>query len=580
MQELIDSVSGKISFLLIFPLIGTGLYLTFRLRIVQLLHFGHSWKVLAGIYDDPEHEGDINHLQALSAALSATIGIGNIAGVATAIHFGGPGALFWMWVTAVLGMATKFSEATLAMMHRKIHEDGSASGGPMYYIEMGLGKSWKPLAVIFAFCTIISSFGSGNTVQAFTVADSFRAEFGIPPYITGLITATLVGLVILGGIKRIGVVASRLVPFMAFIYVVCAIAVVGVNYQQIPAAFSLIFNSAFTAQGAVGGFFGSTFSLALLWGVKRGLFSNESGQGSAPIAHAAAKTDEPVREGTVAMIGPFIDTLVICTLTGLTILTTGVWNETYEVELKPEEVFVVHEDTPLGPGAEIAVDEDSLVYPEGRYPFVLFTDSTHCVLMENVVLEEGRGARSAPLTFVGSSTVLDSMRFYAPNEEGDDVLIPIGYLIIDEEGSMCFLNGLEQEIEDVEIHALGLLNGSPLTAQAFATGIGSQYGSLMVTFGVFLFALSTAISWSYYGDRATVYLFGQQYVRIYRTIFVIVHFIGSTLALKTVWGLSDIALSFMAFPNLVALVFLARMIQKKKEEYFKMEHKPVSKIHF
>ncbi|MBZ0265205.1 sodium:alanine symporter family protein [bacterium] len=556
MQEIIDHVSAFISSLLILPLIGTGIYLTIRMKLVQLLHFGHSWKVIAGVYDNPEDEGDINHFQALSAALSATIGIGNIAGVATAIHFGGPGALFWMWVTAFVGMATKFGEASLALLYREIHEDGSASGGPMYYIEMGLGKSWKPLAMIFAFCAIISSFGSGNTVQAFTVADSFRGEFGIPAWLTGIVMSSLIALVILGGIKRIGVVASRLVPFMALVYVVSAVVVLIYNRAEIPAAFNLIFSSAFTAKAGIGGFAGSTFGMALLWGVRRGLFSNESGQGSAPIAHAAAKTDEPVREGTVAMIGPFIDTLVICTLTGLTIITSGAWNTPFPTQLSMEQPTIVHVDTQLEKGGTVA---DS---------FVLSGD-----------FEVRDGTLSNARLVFNNGFFLDP-KFGLFTEEG--VVRPISEAVLKVEGgsiiSVMAPDG--SQIENLAIDGKGLRNGSLLTSQAFQRGLGSRWGSLMVTLGVFLFAISTAISWSYYGDRATVYLFGLKGVVYYRIAFVLVNFVGATLALKTVWGFGDIALSFMAFPNLIALIFLAPKLQKAKEEYFSRKHKPYGKAHW
>jgi len=511
--------------------------------------------VIAGVYDRPEDEGDINHLQALSAALSATIGIGNIAGVATAIHFGGPGALFWMWVTAVLGMATKFSEATLAMVHRNIHKDGSASGGPMYYIEKGLGKSWKPLAVIFAGATIISSFGTGNSIQAFTVADSFNADFGIPPYVTGLILATLVGMVIIGGIRRIGVVASRLVPFMALTYIIGALYVVGIHAEEIPNAFAMIFKGAFTPQGATGGFAGSTFYLAILWGVRRGIYSNESGQGSAPIAHAAAKTDEPVREGTVAMIGPFIDTLVICTLTGLAILTSGAWTTPYQQDMKIDGVTVTHHNAVLKPGG--IVHDDDLAHGSYQYD-----------------VEEKN------LKFVFNHSFVENPVFTAIDSDEIKSDLPFFTLIV-EEGKIIDMKTPRGE-SFIDRHNFGgrsLRNGSLLTAQAFESAMG-KWGSWIVTIGVFLFALSTAISWSYYGDRAAVYLFGRKGVRPYRWVYVVVVFIGANLALATVWGFGDIALTVMAIPNLIALIFLAPKIKQLKEDYFSRKHKEVNKIHF
>ena len=343
--------------LLVLLLVGTGLVTTFRLGWIQVRYFRHGLRVIRGEYDDPEHEGDLSHFQALTTALSATVGIGNIAGVATAIHYGGPGAMFWMWVTAVFGMALKYTECTLAMKFRVILPGGSASGGPMYSIERGLGRKWKPMAIAFAVFAVISSFGSGNAVQSFTVADQFRQDLGVPTWITGLILASLVAAVILGGIRRIGRVTSKLVPFMAAIYVGSAMIVLLLHADQIIPTLGLIFASAFQPAAQIGGFAGGTFIFMLTWGVKRGLFSNESGQGSAPIAHAAAKTDEPIREGVVAMIGPFIDTLLICTMTGLVILTSGVWHE------KQEQKLVVNEQSAIvavNVGAEVLLTANSI----------------------------------------------------------------------------------------------------------------------------------------------------------------------------------------------------------------------------
>lgn len=329
-KSVIDFLSGLIwSTPDVFPamvalLVGTGLFITFRLGFPQFRYLWHSIQITRGKYDDPRDEGDISHFQALSAALSATVGIGNIAGVATAIHYGGPGALFWMWVTGLLGTSLKYTECTLAMKYRTINPDGSASGGPMYYMEKALG--WKPLAVVFAIGGVLASFGTGNAIQAFTVADQFNSDFGISPYISGAIVAVVVGLVIIGGIRRIGKVTMILSPAMATLYFLGGMLIIIANIDKLPGTFEMIFRDAFTTTGAVGGFAGSAFIHTMIWGVKRGLFSNEAGQGSAPIAHAAAKTKEPVREGTVAMMGPYIDTMVICTITGLCILLTDAWS--------------------------------------------------------------------------------------------------------------------------------------------------------------------------------------------------------------------------------------------------------------
>lgn len=555
-QKLIEEVSVYFSSILMIPLLGVGVYLTWRLRLVQMIRFGHSWKVIAGVYDKADDEGDINHMQALSAALSATIGIGNIAGVATAIHFGGPGALFWMWVSAFLGMATKFSEATLAMVYRQISKDGTAAGGPMYYIEMGLGKNWKWMAIVFATCTIFSSFGTGNSIQAFTVADSFKTDLGIPQWITGLAIATIVGLVIIGGIRRIGVVASRLVPFMAAVYIFAALWIIWVNIAHIPEAFHLIFTSAFTAQGAIGGFAGATFFQGILWGIRRGIYSNEAGQGSAPIAHAAAKTDEPVREGTVAMIGPFLDTLVICTLTGLTIITSGAWKTPYTTEMSINEPVVVQLDSKLKPGGMVDNrDRVSGVVPvvDGHIEGVGFIYN-HSRVVDPTVFASAGESQAAPL-IEGMLMVENGhvVRVDTPAKQGANPVF--------------------------SLHGKALRNGSPLTAQAFETGLPGKWGGLVVTFGVLLFAVSTAISWSYYGDRAVTYLVGPKGVRPYRYIYVLIVFIGANASLGIVWSFGDIVLALMAIPNLFALFLLAPKIQQLKQAYFSREHTPVRKWH-
>ena len=289
--------------------------------------------MVSGKYDDPNAPGDVTHFQALTTALSATVGIGNIAGVAIAIHWGGPGAIFWMWVTALLGMATKFSEVTLAQKFRVKTSTGSVSGGPMYYIEKGLGKKWKPMAIFFAFALMVMGFISGNAVQANTLADLVETIFQVPAWLTGAITAAVVGMVIIGGISRIGRVTSILAPSMAALYVLGGLIVLGFNYEAIIPAFKLIFSEAFNPTAGVAGTGAGVFLQTLIWGVRRGLFSNEAGQGSAPIAHSAAKTDEPVSEGVVALLEPFIDTILICSITALTILTTGVWKNTTPTEI-------------------------------------------------------------------------------------------------------------------------------------------------------------------------------------------------------------------------------------------------------
>ena len=330
----IDSIIVKYNeyvggYLLLIMLVPTGIYFAIKFNFLHITKLSHAIKVISGKYDKKEDTGDINHFRALTTALSATIGTGNIVGVALAIYFGGPGAVFWMWVTGFLGMILKFVECTLSFKFRKIHKDGSISGGPMYYMEMGLKEKFGPfakiIAVFFAFATILCSMGTGNMAQANSISDVLKSNYSIPTWISGLILTSFVLLVIVGGIKRIAEVTSKLVPFMAFLYFASAITVIMIFYNKIPDAFFLILNSAFSGTAAYGGFIGSSFIITLRFGVARGLFSNEAGQGSAAIAHAAAKTKYPVREGLVASVGPLIDTLIICSLTAFTIILTGAW---------------------------------------------------------------------------------------------------------------------------------------------------------------------------------------------------------------------------------------------------------------
>lgn len=318
-------------YLILALLIPTGIWFSVRLNFLNLRKIGHAIKVVSGKYDSKTAEGDVNHFKALTTALSATVGTGNIVGVALAIYLGGPGAVFWIWVTGFLGMTLKYSECTLAQKYRKFNSDGTVSGGPMYYMEYGLkdkiGKWAKILALVFASATILCSLGTGNMAQSNSMSDAMLTSYQIPTWISGLFITFLVLLVIIGGIKRIADVTSRLVPFMAAVYVLATLAVLVAFANKIPTALALIVTDAFTGTAATGGFVGSTFIMTLIWGVRRGLFSNEAGQGSAPIAHAAAKTKYPAREGIVSLLEPMIDTIIICTLTALMIVVTDAWQD-------------------------------------------------------------------------------------------------------------------------------------------------------------------------------------------------------------------------------------------------------------
>lgn len=527
-------------------LLFTGLFLTVRLGLVQVRRFRHGVRAVLGRYSRAGDPGDVSHFQALSSALSATVGIGNIAGVATAVHYGGPGAVFWLWLTGFIGMATKFAECTLALKFRDVHEDGSVSGGPMYYIEKGLGPRWRWLAVTFAACAVVSSFGSGNAIQAFTMADSLRSDFGIPPWVSGLGSATLVGLVIIGGIRRIGQVTSFLVPFMGAFYVLAAILVILLHIEDLPSAVAAIVEGAFSPPGMVGGFAGSTVIVTLTWGVKRGLFSNEAGQGSAPIAHAAARTEEPVREGSVALLEPFIDTVVICFMTGLVVVLTGTWNRKHleEVPFTDQSAIVV-------------VREGAVVQPAGK---VLDED----LFTGEAPVREGRPAGAA---LVRNHAVMEDVRLAQNGHPFEGTLkVHAGRLqgLRDRDGTV--LSGAS-----VRVRGRTLLNGSPLTARSFEVGLSSLFpwGGTLVTIAVFLFAISTAISWSYYGDRAIRYLAGPRAGMPYRLVFLVMHFLGAVFSLEVVWGFGDVALGLMALPNLFGVLRLSGLVSREAGDYFR-----------
>jgi AGCS family alanine or glycine:cation symporter len=543
--------------LIVVLLVGTGLVTTFRLGWIQIRYFRHGLRVIRGEYDDPEHEGDLSHFQALTTALSATIGIGNIAGVATAIHYGGPGALFWMWVTAVFGMALKFTECTLSMKTRIILPGGSAAGGPMYSIEHGLGRKWKPLAVAFACFAVISSFGSGNAVQSFTVADQFRQDLGVPTWVTGLILASLVAAVILGGIRRIGRVTSKLVPFMAALYVGSALIVLLLHIDQIPGTLALIFASAFKPAAQIGGFAGGTFIFMLTWGVKRGLFSNESGQGSAPIAHAAAKTDEPIREGVVAMLGPFIDTLIICTMTGLVILISGVWQDKQEQQvLVNDQSAIVAIATEAGVMVDGEIDEGDLA--TGVHEVLEGSPIDFALVLNHALVDD------VEILIADDPVLLRNLRAFTGSisfepEAGGKL----------EETTILTSNG-DAAQGVLVMRGKAMQNGSPLTAWAFREGLGRVAfgnGHLLVTLAVFFFGLSTAISWSYYGDRSILYLAGPRWVVPYRVVFCIAHFLGAVYSLELVWAFGDMALGLMTIPNLISILLLTGLVKGWVGEY-------------
>jgi len=441
---IISQVNGVVwGPLMLVLILGTGLFLMIGLKFMPLIQLKSGFKLLwRGRSSDKE--GEITPFNALMTSLSATVGTGNIAGVATAIAIGGPGALFWMWLTALVGMATKYAEAVCAVHYREVDEAGNYLGGPMYYIKNGLGKKWLWLGTAFALFGFLAAFGIGNTVQANSVADVLFENFSIPEWVTGLVLLVLTAAVVLGGLKRIATVAGKLVPFMAVLYVLAGILVLIINYAEIPSAIAFIVETAFTGTAAQGGFAGAAVWAAIRFGVARGIFSNEAGLGSAPIAHAAAKTNSPVKQGMVAMLGTFLDTLILCTITGLVIVTSGAW--TYSV--------------------------------------------------------------------------------------GGDAL-----------------------------------SGAALTSAAFSSAL-SGAGGIIVSISLALFAYTTILGWSVYGERCVEYLFGLKGVLPFRILWILAVPLGAMAELDFIWLLADTLNAMMALPNLIALILLSPVVFKLTKDFF------------
>ncbi|NNF04218.1 MAG: sodium:alanine symporter family protein [Rhodothermales bacterium] len=544
----IDTINEYLSPILVIGLLGAGAFLTIRLGFIQLRRLGHGFAVTTGRYDDPDEPGDVSHFQALTTALSATVGIGNIAGVALAIHWGGPGALFWMWVTALLGMATKYSEVTLAQHYRETLQgdtkwEGSVAGGPMYYIERGIkdvfGWNWKPVAVFFAFMLMVTSFMTGNAIQANTIATQVADNFGIATWITGLVTASIVGVVIIGGIRRIGRVTSILAPVMAGLYVLAALVILIMNAGDVIPAFGTIFTEAFNPTAGVAGTGVGVFLFTLRYGVQRGLFSNEAGQGSAPIAHSAAKTDEPVSEGVVALLEPFIDTIVICTMTGLVIVSTGVYSAKVPTEIELSDGNVSYVTMNEIGGYEGTAAPAEIEVRDGR---------------PVVTGDEGQ------LAYYDVSVD----QFFVDVEQ----TVPFSGTIYPEQERVVSVAGDEVTV----LYGNAVRNSSPLTTLGFERGLEpiglDVLGRYLVLLCVFLFAISTAISWSYYGDRCANYLWGKKAILPYKMVFLIFHFIGAVLAVTTIWDIGDVALSLVTLPNVITLILLSGLLKKVTDSYF------------
>jgi AGCS family alanine or glycine:cation symporter len=446
-METLNSVLNTLSSFIWGPftlvlLLGVGIYLSLGLKLMPWRQLIHAFKLLLRGRKS-EGDGEIPPFQALMTAMSATVGTGNIAGVAAAIFIGGPGAIFWMWITALFGMATKYAEAVLAVKYRETDDLGRYVGGPMYYIKNGLGKNWHWLGFLFALFGTVAAFGIGNMVQSNSVADALSSNFGVNTTTTGLVIAGLAALVILGGIKRIGTVASKLVPIMAILYIAGSLIIILSNISEVPAALGVIVDSAFNGHAAVGGFTGATIMMAIQFGIARGIFSNEAGLGSAPIAHAAAQTNNPVHQGMIGMLGTFIDTIIICTMTALVIIISGAWTS------------------------------------------------------------------------------------------GE--------------------------------------TGASLSSMAYASSI--PFGEYIISLGLVVFAFTTILGWSYYGERCAEFIFGTKIILPYRLLWIVAVFVGASQKVNLIWILADVMNGFMAIPNLIALGLLSPIVFKITKEYFSQQDK-------
>ena len=527
-------------------LLGTGVFFTFYLKFPQIRYFGFALKVVRGKFDKNDDQGDTSHFQALTTALSGTVGTGNIAGVAFAIHLGGPAALFWMLATAMVGMTTKFVEVTLSHKYREKISDGSMSGGPMYFMKnadfrlFGNRVNLKWVGIMFAFATVLSSFGTGSLPQINSISNSMFSSFGIDKMLTGGILAILLGVVIIGGIKRIASITEKLVPFMAVVYIIGAFSVIIFNYQNIVPSFISIFSEVFSGSAAVGGFLGASISFAISRGVNRGLYSNEAGQGSAPIAHASAKTNEPVSEGLVAILEPFIDTIIICTITGLVLLSSGVWNEKHENTFAQADLIFL--DKVYTEDKEEDV-KDLFNYLNGNSGISMYSG--------NIDVIDGR--HSNEISILHARSLAEDILFYNNDEEVFN-------------GTLNVVDGKLQN--DLIVKGKSLVHSAPLTAIAFDRGFFGNYGNYIVSIGLLLFAFSTAISWSYYGDRAMTFLFGAGSVVYYRVIYVIGFFVASFADTTVIWNVSLITIALMTVPNLIGLLWLRKEVKSTISKYW------------
>ena len=533
-------------------LIGTGIFFTIYLGFPQFKYFRSALKIVSGKNKSNE-EGETTGFQALTTAMSGAVGTGNIGGVALAIWTGGPAAIFWMWITAIFGMTTKYVEVTLGHKYRTKLSDGSISGGPMYYIEQGLNMKW--VAILFAFLMMITAIGSGNMPQINNIALVMNTEFSVPKLFTGLFLGALLWIIIIGGIKRIASVASKIIPIMGLIYFGGALIILAENYQNIIPSFNAIFAQVFTGSAAVGGFLGASFAMSLKYGVARGLYSNEAGQGSSPIAHASSK-NKSIDQGVVSILEPFIDTIVVCSVTALVILSSGVWTQKFDTSFSKTDMIVLE-----GIYSDKKSIDGSYIYPEHISELTKYVQNLESNVKEySGILDINNGIfNSENITIIHSRSIAEDV-VVSNNSSSQSELYS---------GTLTVLNG-KVGMDDVTIKGKSLVSSAELTAKAFSQGILGQYGGKLVAIALLLFAFSTAITWCYYGDRSTAYIFGEKGVVWYRNFYVLCFILAAVIDTTVVWNIAYVVVALVSIPNLIAM-FVLRKEMKLLSDDFKVK---------
>ncbi len=546
-NDFLITLDGYLSGSWWFPvlLVGTGIFFTIYLGFPQFKFFGKAWNLVSGKNQKDDAEGETSGFEALTTAMSGAVGTGNIGGVALAIWTGGPAAIFWMWITAIFGMTTKFVEVTMGHKYRTKLVDGSISGGPMYYIEHALNMKWA--GILFAFLMMITAIGSGNMPQINNIALVMSTEFSVPKILTGLLLGALLWIIIIGGIKRIASVASKIIPIMGLIYFGGALVILLENYQNIIPSFNAIFAQVFTGSAAVGGFLGASFAMSLKYGVARGLYSNEAGQGSSPIAHASSKNTS-IDQGIVSILEPFIDTIVVCSVTALVILSSGVWTEKFDTTFSKTDMVILE---------GIYSDEENI---DGTYKYPdQMSQLTNYVQSLDSDVNEFSGTieiRDGKLTET-EITVLHSRSI------AEDILVKDGNDLYSGE-----LNISKGKIaESVIVQGKSLVSSAELTAKAFSQGTFGEYGGKLVAISLLLFAFSTAITWCYYGDRSTAYIFGEKAVFWYRNFYVLCFILAAVIDTTIVWNIAYVSVALVSIPNLIALFFLRKEVKELSDEY-------------